>query len=240
MPHDAEGRGDHPAVIAVAGRGEADEGRQLAELLRFLKRRGVIAGYDQAALLLHSVREQAARPYLDALEQGGVPVRRVSAGQDGGGPHRRHRPALTVTTIHQAKGREWDVVIVGSLGFSNPDADPVGRELLPYLYRSLPEPQDRVGDFDHARQHYVAFSRARRLLALTAAGQVHPRFQDAWERLPRWSVLDRRMLAALGNQRFNAPGPDRFAAVDGSARAPQVIPHARRLDIRLGGGSIHR
>ena len=102
-PHDSGRCGDHPAVIAVDGRGEVDKGRQLAELLRFLKRRGVIANYGQVALLLQSVQEQVARPYLDALERGGVPVRRGPAGSDDGRQERRSRRAVTVTTIHQAK-----------------------------------------------------------------------------------------------------------------------------------------
>ena len=57
IPHDPSRYDDYPAVIAVEGQDPADEGRQLAELLRFLKECGVIAGYDQAALLLHSVGE---------------------------------------------------------------------------------------------------------------------------------------------------------------------------------------
>ena len=227
-PHDHAKHGDYPAVIRVLGRSAGNEGRQLAELLNFLKSRKVITRYDQVAFLLHSVRGRQAAAYLDALERAGIPVNRAASGARG-----RRRPGnrrgVAVTTIHQAKGREWDVVIVGSLRFDNADVDPVGRELAPYCVRLAFEPAERIAAFDHARQHYVAFSRPKRLLVLTAAGAVHRRFADAWDDLPRWDRMDRR---SLGRQRFRPPETTR--------RAPQPheptgdIPHLTRLDVWMG------
>ena len=66
---------DYPAVLAVEGNGSDDEIRQLVQMLRFLKRGRVISRYSQVALLLHSVREEVAGPYIDGLEEGGIPVR---------------------------------------------------------------------------------------------------------------------------------------------------------------------
>ena len=126
-PHDPGSHGDYPAVIRVMGQSAGNEGRQLAELVNFLKRRRVIAQYDQVAVLLHSVRGPHAARYLDAFEKAGIPVERAASGSRG--RRRAGRRGVTVTTIHQAKGREWDVVIVGSLGFDNAYVDPVGREL---------------------------------------------------------------------------------------------------------------
>ena len=228
-PHDPGAYREYPAVIAVDGGGDAGaEGRQLAELVKFLKRQGVIAEYGRAALLLHSVKGAATVGYLDALEGAGIPVNRAPSGS---GSRRRAdtRRALAVTTIHQAKGREWDVVITGSLNYDNPDVDPVGRELWSYCRRPAFEPADRIADFDHARQHYVAFSRPRGLLVLTSAGRVHPRFEDAWEDLPRWDRMDRR---ALGRQRFRPPEP-----VEDQEPTPdpmRVIPYLKRLDVWVG------
>ena len=91
------------------------------------------------------------------------------------------------------------MVIVSSLDYCNPDVDPVGRELQHYCLRPSFEPVDRTSDFDHARQHYVAFSRPRGLLVLTSGDPVHPRLAEAWDRLPRWDRMDRR---ALARQRF--------------------------------------
>ena len=96
------------------------------------------------------------------------------------------------------------MVIVGSLNFDNGDTDPVGLELARYCDRPAFDPTDHIADFDHARQHYMAFSRPKGLLVLTASGPVHPRPKDAWDRLPRWGRMNRR---ALGRQRFRSPEP---------------------------------
>ena len=235
VPHDPAAHRDYPAVIAVDGRGDAsEESRQLAELIRFLKRRGVIAEYSQAALLLHSVQGPHAVARLDAFERAGIPVHRALSGS-GGRQRMSSNRALTVTTIHQAKGREWDVVIVGSLDFDNPDTDSVGRELMPYVRRPAFEPAGRIAEFDHARQHYVAFSRPRGLLALAAAGPVHPRFEDAWQSLPRWDEMDPPARAALAGQRFRPPEPP----VNGEPvpEATGTIPYLRRLDVRVRRGT---
>ena len=220
---------DYPAVIRVAGGNAGEEMAQLAELLRFLKQRRVIAEFSQVALLLHSVRGPAAAGCLDALERAGIPVnRRPSGSGDLRTPDSRRR-ALTATTIHQAKGREWDVVIVGSLDHYSFDADPVGRELRPYCLRPPFEPLGRIADFDDARQRYVAFSRPRGLLALTSGAPVHPRLEDAWEQLPRWDTMDRRTLA---RQRFRPAEQGR--ETEPSPVPAQAAPSLKRLDVWLG------
>ena len=231
VPHDPWGYEDYPAVIAVEGQGPDDEGRQLAELLRFLKSRRVIVGYDQVALLLHSVQDEVSGPYLDALDDGGIPARCVPAGSGRGErDRRRSREAVTVTTIHQSKGREWPVVIVGSLDFHNPNVDPVGRSLAPYYLRSDAEPARRIAAFDHMRQHYVAFSRAERLLVLTAGGPVHQRFDGIWDEASRWRELCQRDLEALGRQRFEP-------REKGSTR--EAAPVTGRVMLRLMGVDVH-
>ena len=61
LPHAPERYDDYPAVIAIVGRDPDDEGRQLADLLRFLKSRRVIAGCHQVALLLHTVKDEGGQ-----------------------------------------------------------------------------------------------------------------------------------------------------------------------------------
>ena len=234
-PHDPGAYREYPAVIAVDGRGAEDEGRQLAELVKFLKRQGVIAEYGRATLLLHSVKGAATVGYLDALEGAGIPVNRAPSGS---GSRRRAdtRRALAVTTIHQAKGREWDVVITGSLDYDNADVDPVGRELWSYCRRPAFEPADRIASFDHARQHYVAFSRARHLLVLTSNGAVHPRFDAIWKQLPRWDDLTGSELAALQRQRFRSDD-GRNPSSPRTQRSGRETLHLQRLDIHMSIGS---
>ena len=98
-PHAPDSHPDYPSVIAVLGNGPQDEAQQLAELLRVLRSRGVITDYAQAALLLHSVQEQACDHYLRAFADAGVPVHHAPgvftpvttrlSGRDGG---RNHHP----------------------------------------------------------------------------------------------------------------------------------------------------
>ena len=219
---------DYPAVIRVEGGNAGQEQAQLAELVRFLKQERVIAEYGQVALLLHSVRGPAAAGCLDALERAGIPVNRSPSDP---GVHRTadNRRALTATTIHQAKGAEWDVVIVGSLDYCNSGVDPVGRELRHYCLRPPFEPPDRIADFDNARQRYVAFSRPRGLLVLTSGAPVHPRLEDAWDSLPRWDRMD---LRALARQRFRPA--DQTRETERSSWPEQAAPFLERLDVWVG------
>ena len=210
----ANGHAGYPAVISVPGTDPHDESRRLAELLRFLRSKGVIASYGQVALLLHSVKDGVSGPYLEGLEMAGVPAR-CEAGRQGG-------DEMVVTTIHQAKGREWDVVVVGSLGGPDLETDRVGRNLAEYCAWRSGEPWERIGDFDRARRHYVAFTRARRLLVLTASGPPQARFQSIWERASRWPQVDRD---ALARQRFDIDRP--------APRQEVEIDHLNRLLIRL-------
>ena len=222
VPDAPDSHPDYPAVISVHGQEPAEEVRQLAELLRFLKDHGVIAGFGQAALLLHSVKDAVSGPYLDGLERAGVPVRCEPAGH----LHTHADDVVLVTTIHQAKGREWDVVIVGSLNGPDLETDRVGGALEEYIEGCAGEAAESAGEFDRARRHYVAFTRARRLLVLTAAGEPHARFNDIWTDAARWPDLDKE---ALAHQRF-------WARQD--ATLPDVIEigHLDRLVLRLRKG----
>ena len=235
IPHDPKKYADYPAVIAVHGQDPDDEGRQLAQLLQFLKGRRVIAGYDQVALLLHSVRDEVAGPYQDSLECAGVPVRCAPAGSGRRtGGRQRAAGALTITTVHQAKGREWPVVIVGSLDFHASNVDPVGRSLARHCRRSDWEPARRIAAFDHMRQFYVAFSRPQDLLVLTASGPVHPRFDPIWEDAPRWTEMSPTPLAELARQRFRSVGDD-VGSERAAAPTPQrMIYRLQRLDLHIG------
>ena len=64
---------------------------------------------------------------MDGLETAGAPARCEPARCEPAGHVRvREGDEMLVTTIHQAKGREWDVVIVGSLSGPDLDAGRVG------------------------------------------------------------------------------------------------------------------
>ena len=219
-PHEPGVHPDYPGVISVLGQNPEDEAAQLGELLRLLRDNGVIAGYGQVALLLHSVRNAVSGPYLDGLQRAGISARCEPAG------HVRVavRDEVLITTIHQAKGREWDVVIVGSLGGPDMATDRIGRNLADCgVYAG--EPEGLTPDFDRARQHYVAFTRARHLLVLTASGDLQARFSSIWKGAARWPSVDR---SSLSGQRFGGVEPRQRETV-------WEIDHLDRLVINLTG-----
>ena len=77
---------------------------------------------------------------------------------------------VSFMTIHQSKGLEFPVVIVGSL-YARPQeqGDAIIRILENDVYHRKPyEPFDRIKYFDFWRLYYTAFSRAQNLLVLTS------------------------------------------------------------------------
>lgn len=106
---------------------------------------------------------------------------------------------VQVMTIHQAKGLEFPVVVVGSLDKQLASPKQVDQHLQPYYQRPPFEPLDRITAFDRMRLHYVAFSRAEKVLALTGHAQPKPHFASIWEGLPQWPYVEKDLLAA---QRF--------------------------------------
>ena len=78
---------------------------------------------------------------------------------------------VQVMTIHQAKGLEFPVVVVGSLDKQLSTAKQIDRDLQPYYHRPPFEPENRVTLFDRMRLHYVAFSRPEKVLVLTSHTQ---------------------------------------------------------------------
>jgi DNA helicase-2/ATP-dependent DNA helicase PcrA len=106
---------------------------------------------------------------------------------------------VQVMTIHQAKGLEFPVVVVGSLATQLSSPKQVDRDLGPFYHRPTFEPEDRITGFDRMRLHYVAFSRAQKVLVLTAHERPKDYFAPIWQGLPQWPYVQRDLLVA---QRF--------------------------------------
>jgi DNA helicase-2/ATP-dependent DNA helicase PcrA len=68
-------------------------------------------------------------------------------------------------TIHQAKGLEFPIVVLGNPRKSNRGPQRVEELIRPLLSREG-EPMDRLGEFDIMRLFYVALSRAKNLLII--------------------------------------------------------------------------
>ena len=112
---------------------------------------------------------------------------------------------VQVMTIHQAKGLEFPVVVVGSLATQTRSAKQIDRDLNPFYQRPPFEPEERITLFDRMRLHYVAFSRPQKLLVLTSHEQPKDHFDSIWQGLPQWPYVRKDLLAAQrfsGNERL--------------------------------------
>ncbi|MDE5558447.1 MAG: ATP-dependent helicase [Ruminococcus sp.] len=76
---------------------------------------------------------------------------------------------VSFLTIHQSKGMEFPITVVGSLSnFPRNRNDSIIEKIEnKYFHRNAFEPADRVKFFDFWRLYYTAFSRAQNLLVLT-------------------------------------------------------------------------
>ena len=106
---------------------------------------------------------------------------------------------VQVMTIHQAKGLEFPVVVVGSLSNQLSSSKQIDRDLGPFYHRPPFEPENRVTLFDRMRLHYVAFSRPQKVLVLAAHDPPKDHFAPIWQGLPQWPYVRKELLAA---QRF--------------------------------------
>jgi DNA helicase-2/ATP-dependent DNA helicase PcrA len=106
---------------------------------------------------------------------------------------------VQVMTIHQAKGLEFSVIVAGSLDKQLSSTKGIDRDLHPYYQRPPFEPENRITHFDRMRLHYVAFSRAEKILVLTSSSPPKDYFAPIWQGLPQWPYVQNNLLAA---QRF--------------------------------------
>lgn len=100
-------------------------------------------------------------------------------------------------TVHQAKGLEFPVVVVGNPRKAE-TVQEVEKIVRPLLAQRQGEPLDRIGEFDVARMFYVALSRPKNLLVLChyqGRGQhINREFQDLlddnFKRIPELDLND--------------------------------------------------
>ena len=95
---------------------------------------------------------------------------------------------VPILTIHQAKGLEFPVVVVGQLDkiFASSSDHQKHRALQKYAQPPF-EPANRSAEFDLRRLYYVAFSRAKALLILMAVREPGTHLTSLWRQLPSWS-----------------------------------------------------
>ncbi len=101
-------------------------------------------------------------------------------------------------TIHQSKGLEFPVVILGSLN-SKRRMQRVEEIVRPMLNRNS-EPLEKVPDFDMMRMYYVALSRAENLLMIANA-----RGRGISTYKPFKTMLDKKTLRILNYDPASLP-----------------------------------
>lgn len=111
---------------------------------------------------------------------------------------------VQIMTIHQSKGLEFPVVVVGSLDKQCSVNKQTDRFLSPFYRREVFEPENRITQFDHARLFYVAFSRPQKILVLSTSSEPKDIFETVWEGLDQWPHVKKETLNA---QRFKSKSP---------------------------------
>ena len=95
---------------------------------------------------------------------------------------------VSFLTMHQAKGLEFPVTVVGSLGESPYMRRGDSFSLIEQRYypRTAFEPDADIASFDFWRLYYTAFSRAQNLLVLTANRRPSPPFEQFFAETMDW------------------------------------------------------
>jgi DNA helicase-2/ATP-dependent DNA helicase PcrA len=172
---------------------EENTARNLAIFSQLLN---VFQSYYHYTVVTHRNREflrfHLFNSFLRLLHDGGI-----NEYEDPDRPFPRGH--VQVMTIHQAKGLEFPVVVVGSLSTQLSSPKQIDRDLGPLYHRPPFEPEARITAFDRMRLHYVAFSRPQNVLVLTASEPPKDHFAPIWQGLPQWPYVQKDLLSA---QRF--------------------------------------
>jgi len=131
---------------------------------------------------------------------------------------------VQIMTIHQAKGLEFPVVVVGSLDYNQKTQKKVDRELSPYYQRDPFEPEDRITTFDRMRLFYVAFSRAEKVLVLTTSSTPKTHFSAIWDGLDQWPHVEEGLLAAQDFEVKDREPPKKSYSFTGDLRVFETCP----------------
>jgi DNA helicase-2/ATP-dependent DNA helicase PcrA len=119
------------------------------------------------------------------------------------------RGRIPFLTVHQAKGLEFPVVVVGNLRKDHGEAPVMERLLRPYMRRAG-EPPQRMAEFDAMRLFYVALSRAKNLVILPHYAGRGQRMNAPFARVlegefPRIEALDPAEVPEAKPEREDIP-----------------------------------
>lgn len=136
---------------------------------------------------------------------------------------------VQVMTIHQSKGLEFPVVVVGSLATQLSSPKDLDRTLGPYYHRPPFEPESRITQFDRMRLHYVAFSRPEKVLVLTSTDTPKSYFDPIWQGLPQWPYVQKDLLAAQGFAMKQRLAPKKSFSFTGDLKVYETCPRQYQM-----------
>jgi len=135
---------------------------------------------------------------------------------------------VQIMTIHQAKGLEFPVVIVGGMEKGRMGASPIDRDLSRFYQRQDQtfEPENLIPGLDMRRLYYVAFSRAERLLILTGNQRKPPHtlFRPIFNTLPRWPSVKPLLSVLEPSQPKAVPHAKHHYSFTGDLQIYEVCP----------------
>ena len=133
---------------------------------------------------------------------------------------------VQIMTIHQSKGLEFPVVVVGSLGTNISVKKIVDKTLSSFYSKPQFEPEGRITDFDRMRLHYVAFSRPEKILALTYSGddQPKPHFAPIWDNLPQWPNIEKEIMKSQQWELHDRIPPKKSYSFTGDLKVYETCP----------------
>jgi DNA helicase-2/ATP-dependent DNA helicase PcrA len=140
---------------------------------------------------------------------------------------------VPIMTIHQAKGLEFPVTVVGSLQVSSSSGKELDRNLGEFYNRPVFEPEAMITGFDRMRLHYVAYSRAEKILVLTADTSVgtpsQPWHKPIWDQAKDWGAeAGRQVETQSWDARAKLP-PKKPYSFTGDLKAYETCPRQYQL-----------
>jgi len=98
---------------------------------------------------------------------------------------------VQIMTMHQSKGLEFPVVIVGSLNLEASANRQIDKDLSSFYNKPFLEPMNKIPTFDLIRQFYVSFTRAEKILVLTYnhSSNVNKVIKPFLAQLPSWRQI---------------------------------------------------
>ncbi len=138
---------------------------------------------------------------------------------------------VQIMTIHQSKGLEFPVVAVGSLTQNINTQKKVDQTLSSYYAKPQFEPETRITGFDRMRLHYVAFSRAEKLLVLTNGSPDIPKdhFSPIWDGLPQWPAVSKDLIASQSWQHSDRIPPKKSYSFTGDLKVYETCPRQYQM-----------